>query len=129
MRSPKPLLKSTSSFWMVSLCFAMRSLKKTSTQSPKMMGSETFIMVAFMWREKRMPCALASAIWASRNSTSALRLSLVASRISPASSGVLSLRTVTEPSAEVNSILTSVGSCMVIDFSLDEKSLVPIVAT
>ena len=40
----------------------MRSLKKTFTAWPKMMGSETFIMVAFMCSENSTPSALAAAI-------------------------------------------------------------------
>ena len=36
-----------------------------------MIGSETFIIVAFMCREKRTPCSLASAICSARNASSA----------------------------------------------------------
>ena len=128
-RSPKPLLKLTPSSLNVSACLAMRSLKNTSTQIPKMIGSETFIIVAFMWSEKRIPCALASAISASRNFTRAALLSLVESKISPVRRGVLSLSTLTVPSAVVNSIFASVAVSMVTDFSFEAKSFAPIVDT
>ncbi len=43
--------------------------KKARTTWPKMIGSETFIIVAFRWTENRTPSALARAIWAARNSS------------------------------------------------------------
>ena len=58
-----------------------------------MMGSLTFIMVAFMWRENSTPASFASAICASRKRVSACLLMKVPSRISPASRGVDSFRT------------------------------------
>ena len=45
--------------------------KNARTAWPKMIGSETFIIVAFMCREKRTPCSLASAICSARNASSA----------------------------------------------------------
>eukprot|EP00971_Amphidinium_carterae_P040884 802978-Amphidinium_carterae.1 len=59
------------------------SLKKHSTMWPNMMGSETFIMVAFKWMEHRTPCALQSSIWAVRNSRKAFLLMKDASITSP----------------------------------------------
>lgn len=44
----KPFRKSTPLCSSADACFAISSLKKTSTQIPKMMGSLTFIIVAFM---------------------------------------------------------------------------------
>jgi hypothetical protein len=46
----------------VAACLAKRSLKKTRTAWPKMIGSETFIIVALRWSEKSTPSALALAI-------------------------------------------------------------------
>ena len=63
-----------------------------------MIGSETFIIVALRWIENSTPCALASAICSARNASSARALMKVASTISPASTGIDSLSTVTVPS-------------------------------
>ena len=45
--------------------------KNARTAWPKMIGSETFIIVALRWTENRTSSALARAIWAARNSRSA----------------------------------------------------------
>ena len=54
-------------------CSANTSAKNARTAWPKMIGSETFIIVAFRCSEKRTPSALASAICSARNASSAAR--------------------------------------------------------
>ncbi len=49
-----------------------------------MIGSETFIMVAFRCSENSTPCAFASSIWRATNAASALRDMRAPSTISPA---------------------------------------------
>ncbi len=56
-----------------------------------MIGSETFIMVAFRCRDSSTSCCLASAICASKNSRRAFLLITLASITSPAFSAVFSL--------------------------------------
>jgi hypothetical protein len=58
-----------------------------------MIGSETFIMVAFRWSEKSTPSALAAGDLLLEKATSAFLLMKVASRISPALRASLSLST------------------------------------
>ena len=73
--------------------------RNARTTWPKMIGSETFIIVALRCTENRTSSAAARAIWASRNSCSAATCIAVASTISPASTGTDSRSTVDEPSA------------------------------
>ena len=94
-----------------------------------MIGSETFIIVALRWIEKRTPVALASAICAVRNSRSFATRITVASTTSPASTGTASRRTVVVPSAATSSIRSLPASATVADRSFDRKSCSPIVAT
>ena len=66
-----------------------RTWSKTSgrnawTTWPKMIGSETFIIVALRWTENSTSSALARAICAARNSSSAATCIAVASTTSPA---------------------------------------------
>jgi len=83
-----------------------------------MIGSETFIMVAFRCTENSTPWRLASAICASTKPASALRLITAASMISPAFSAILSLSTLRVPSLPVHSMRTEVGCSTTTDFSL-----------
>ena len=87
-----------------------------------MIGSETFIIVAFRCTENRTPCSLASATWPARNSSSAARRMTAASMTSPASSGVDCLSTVTLPSGATCSMRTSSSVATVVDFSVERKS-------
>ena len=81
-----------------SACFAKISGKNARTPWPKMIGSETFIIVAFRCSENRTPLALASAICSARNASSAARRMTAESTISPSCTSRPSLRTVTSPS-------------------------------
>ena len=141
-RSPNPLLRSTPSAASVAACFVNRSLKKTRTARPNMMGSETFIIVAFKWREKSTPSFLACAICWAKKAPRAFLLMKVASRISLACRVVFSFRTTTWAAlaiasgvapagagAGTNSRRTLVAAGTVIDFSLEKKSSCPMVAT
>ena len=86
-----------------------RSFSKTSgknawTTWPKMIGSETFIIVALRCTENSTSSALARAICSARNASSAATFITVASTTSPASTGTPSLSTVTVPSAATSSM-------------------------
>ena len=61
--------------------------KKARTTWPKMIGSETFIMVAFRWTEKSTSSALARAIWRSMKDRSSRTCMTEASTTSPARTG------------------------------------------
>jgi hypothetical protein len=94
-----------------------------------MIGSETFIIVAFMCREKRTPLAPASAIWSARKERRAATSMTVESITSPASTGTERLSSTTAPSAPTCSMRTLPSAATVSDCSLERKSWSPIVAT
>ena len=71
--SARPSLGFTPMRSNVSPCFANTSAKYVFTAWPKMIGSETFIIVAFRWIENSTPCALASAICSARNAVERAR--------------------------------------------------------
>ncbi len=87
-----------------------------------MIGSETFIIVAFMCREKRTPRSLASAICSARKASSARRCMTAPSTISPALTGIDALRTVAAPSGATNSIRRSSSCVNVTERSVERKS-------
>ena len=72
--SARPSLGFTPMRSNVSPCFANTSAKYVLTACPKMIGSETFIIVALRCTENSTPCAFASAICAARNASSAPRV-------------------------------------------------------
>ncbi len=94
-----------------------------------MIGSETFIIVAFRWTEKRTPWAFASSTCSARNASSAARRITAASTISPSRTAMPSRRTVTVPSAARCSIRSSSAASSVTDVSVERKSPSRIVAT
>ncbi|CAM5741345.1 hypothetical protein SALBM311S_01251 [Streptomyces alboniger] len=94
-----------------------------------MIGSETFIMVAFRCTENSTPSALAWAIRAVRNSRSGATCMTEASTTSPSRTGTDSRRTVVEPSSPTSSIFSAPTSEITTDFSVERKSSTPIVAT
>src|SRR5690606_37123857 len=69
-----------------------------------MIGSETFIMVAFRCSENSTSCARASSTCAATKAASALRLMVEASTISPALTATFSFSTTVLPSACASSI-------------------------
>ncbi len=83
--------------------------KKARTTWPKMIGSETFIMVAFRCTENSTPSALARATCAVRNSRSAATRITDASTTSPASTGTDSRSTVVLPSSPASSMRRDAG--------------------
>mmetsp|Transcript_18856 Transcript_18856/g.21072 ORF Transcript_18856/g.21072 Transcript_18856/m.21072 type:complete len:205 (-) Transcript_18856:541-1155(-) len=127
-RSPKPLFTLTPRPSKVAACLANTGLKKVLTTWPKMIGSLTFIIVALRCTENKTPWAFASATCSSRKAKRAVRCIRAASRTSPAPSDS-SFFTVTVPSADTWSILTFMSDSQVKDFSLEQKSPLPIVAT
>lgn len=103
--------------------------KKARTTWPKMIGSETFIIVALRCTEKSTSSALALAICAVRNSRRAATRSTEASTTSPARTGTDSRSTVVEPSSPTSSMRRVPSSATTADFSVDRKSSTPMVAT
>ena len=103
--------------------------KNACTPWPKMIGSETFIIVALRWSENSTSSALARAICSVRKRRSAATLMNVPSTTSPASTGTDSLSTVTVPSAETCSMRRVSSASITTDFSLERKSCSPMVAT
>ena len=91
----QPLFGSPPAAAIASPCLANTSAKNTSTAWPNMIGSETFIIVAFRWSENSTPWSRASAICSARNVRSAATSMTVESTTSPASTGSESLSTVT----------------------------------
>ena len=126
---PKPLFTLTPILSKTSWCFANKSLKKTLTACPKIIGSETFIIVAFICNENNTFCFFASVISVSKKDNNAFLLRVVASIISPAKREIFSFNTVDSPFEAMCSIRTVVGFVTVIDFSLCAKSPAVIVAT
>ena len=110
-------------------CSLNTSAKKARTACPKMIGSETFIIVAFRCTEKRTPCSLASSICSARKASSARRRITAPSMISPSLAGSDAVSTVTVPSSATCSIRSSSSASSVSDCSVDRKSPSPIVAT
>ena len=92
--------------------------RKACTTWPKMIGSETFIMVAFRCTENSTPSVLARAICAARNSSSAATCMAVASTTSPVSTGTESLSTVVAPSSPTSSIRSDPSLGITADVSL-----------
>ena len=97
-----------------------------------MIGSETFIMVAFICSENSVPSFRVRSICSWKKAFSALADRKVASTIVPAGILMPSLSVVTVPSAAVSSIRNAPSACAsvrVTDVSLEKKSLAPIVDT
>ena len=83
-----------------------------------MMGSETFIIVAFRCSENSTPCAFASSICASTKRDSDFTFITAASTISPACTFTDGLSTCVVPSLPMNSIFSVVASAIVAERSL-----------
>ncbi len=94
-----------------------------------MIGSETFIIVAFRCTENRTPSCLARATCAARNASSSATCMTEASTTSPARTGTDSFRTVVVPSSPTSSIFRAPSSETTTDFSVERKSFSPMVAT
>ncbi len=103
--------------------------KNACTTWPKMIGSETFIIVALRCTENSTSSALARAICSVRKRRSAATFMNVASTTSPASTFVSGLSTVTVPSAASCSMRRVSSASMTTDCSLERKSSLPMVAT
>ena len=127
--SARPSLGFTPMRSNVSPYFENTSAKYVFTAWPKMIGSETFIIVALRWIENSTPCAWDAAICSARNASRLRALMKVASTISPARTGIDSFSTVTEPSLATSSTFRSSSAAKVTDCSLERKSSWPMVAT
>ena len=115
---PNPLLASTPSLLKVSPYFSKRSAKYTFTAYPKIIGSLTFIMVAFRWIENKTFFSLASFICSSKNEIRAFLLKTVPSMISPLRTFRPSFRIFLSPFFLTNTILRLSSDFRVRDFSL-----------
>ena len=85
---------------------------------PNMIGSETFIIVAFRCSENSTPCARASSICASTKADSALALITAASISSPAFTFTPVLSMLRRPSAPTSSMETLPACSICADCSL-----------
>ena len=99
------------------------------TACPKMIGSDTFIMVALRWTDSSTSSALARAICAVRKACSAATRMTVESTTSPASTGTDSRSTVSAPASSTRVIAALVSAGMTTDFSLERKSSASMCAT
>ena len=124
----RPLFGLAPALASASPCSSNTSAKNARTAWPKMIGSETFIIVAFRCSEKRTPCSSASSICSARKASSARRRITAPSTISPSTTGT-SLSTVTVPSSATCSIRSSSSASSVTDCSVERKSPSLIVAT
>lgn len=95
---------------------------------PKMIGSETFIIVALRCAENSTPSSFARWICSRMKVCSAETDMNVASTTSPARTGMPSLSTVV-PSGVVRRIVRESSDGRTTDFSFEKKSPAPIVAT
>ena len=129
--SPRPEFGFTPAAASASACFSKASSKKTETAWPKMIGSDTFIIVAFMCNENKTPSSFALAISLRRKSRRADARMNVASTTVPGRMSMPSFNTLTFPSASVNSIFAGPAwaSATVADTSFERKSLPFIEAT
>ena len=128
-RAPRPSLGLTPAAFSSAAWSANSLGKNARTAWPKMIGSETFIIVAFKWTENRTPRRLASAICSARNRSSTAQRITAASSTSPSSTGRRSLSTVTVPSGATCSIRTEPSRPAVTERSVERKSPSLIVAT
>lgn len=126
---PRPLFGSRPAATSTSPYLAKVFGKKARTTWPKMIGSETFIMVALRWTENSTPSALARSTWAVRNSRRAATRITEASTTSPASTGTRSRSTVALPSSATSSMRSAPSAAITADFSVERKSFWPMVAT
>ncbi len=108
---------------------AKTSGKKARTTWPKMIGSDTFIIVALRWTENSTPSSFARWIWAVRNSRSGPTRMAVASTISWASTGTDSRSTVLLPSSPVSVMVRVSSAGSTADFSEERKSSAVMCAT
>ena len=102
---------------------------KALTTWPKMIGSETFIMVAFRCTENSRPSRFAAATCSARKSSSAAARMTVASTTSPGSDSRPSRRTVTVPSTATWRMVSTSPPASTTDCSLWRKSPEVMVAT
>ncbi len=105
------------------------SAKYAFTTWPKMIGSETFIIVALRWTENSTPVAFAVASALIRNDRRLATCRTVASTTSPASTGSDARSTLRSPAVVSRTTLSVSSTASVTDFSLALKSWAPIVAT
>ena len=126
---PSPSFGESPAAASVSPCSANTSGRKARTTWPKMIGSETFIMVALRCTENSTSSAFARAIWAVRNSRSDATRIAVASTTSPARTGTDSRSTVVVPSSPTSSMRNESSAASTADFSLCRKSSAVMCAT
>ncbi len=109
--------------------FAKVCGKKAFTTWPKMIGSDTFIIVALRWVENSTPSSLARCTCSARKESSALARSTVPSTTSPASTFRPLFSSVVWPSAPTKRMVSVSSAGSTTDCSLWRKSSASIVAT
>ena len=120
-RSARPELGFTPSAVISSPYCSKTGASQAVTAWPKMIGSETFIIVAFRCSENSTPSRLVRSICSARKASSAFALMKVASTTSPSIRVQPSLSTVAAPSLPTNSIFAAPAwaALRVADFSLE----------
>ena len=102
---------------------------KAFTTWPKMIGSDTFIMVAFRCTENNRPSCLAASTCSAKKSSKAVARMTVASTTSPGNTSRPSRRTVTVPSPSTWRMVSTSPPASTTDCSLWWKSPEAMVAT
>ena len=112
-------------------CLAIKSSSNTDTTWPKMIGSATFIMVAFKCTENNTPLAFASASWSLIKPRSAVTFIKLASTTVPAVMSRPSFSTVFCPCWLTNRIVKApaCASETVAEISFETKSCAGIETT
>ena len=116
-KSPNPLLKSTPAASKALPWRSTTGLKKARTAAPNKIGSDTFIMVAFMCNENRAPSLLTRSISAVRNDSKWRMDKAAQSMISSAWRARPRFNTVRFPEASTCTMSTVVGPTTVTLFS------------
>ena len=122
MASPKPLLGFTPRVANVSPYFSKSGANHARTPCPKMIGSETFIMVAFMCSENSTPLSFAQSTCFSRKEVKEALHMNEESTTSPDSTATGARSSVAFPDSSVNVMCTWPASVIVTDCSWLKKS-------
>ena len=122
MASPKPLLGFTPRAVNVSPYFSKRGANHARTPCPKMIGSDTFIMVAFMCSENSTPLSFAQATCFCRNEVNESLHIKEESTTSPASTATGVRSSVAFPDWSVKVMCRWPASVIVTDCSWLKKS-------
>ena len=128
-KSPRPLLKFTPAASKAAPCWSSTGLTKVRTAAPNKMGSDTFIMVAFMCNEYSAPSAWMRPISSVKNASSLAMDMAAQSTISPSCSARPPFKTVRVPSSATCTMSAVVAAGKVTLCSEPKKSPSVMLAT